>query len=473
VFDLVVRSDSVVTPSGIIALDVGVRDGRVATMAEMGTLRDSKELIDATGKLLIPGGVDPHCHYGLCRPANPDVCGESQDYSIAAAMGGTTTIIDFAIQSGSQSIRDALDEKLAQADGRMAVDYGFHVILTGNPSFEILDEIGETIAGGNPTIKTLTTYSWQMDDGHRLGVMREVARSGGLSVIHAEDDAIAAFQTQALQREGKTYGAYVSQARNALVEEAAIARALLLAERAGSPLYVLHMAAASGVAALARARDKGLPAFGETLIAYLSFNQEALWSGHPENNEGLLYNNFPTLKEEEDRTALWAGVRDGALQIVSSDHMAYTKHDRLTRVGTTIDSMCGGQSAVELRVPVLFHLGVASGRISPERFVELVSTNPARLMGLYPRKGAIAVGSDADLVVIDPARTTRVTAAGLHMSSDFSCWEGWELHGSVSATVLRGTVLARDGSPVGPRASGAFLKRQIDPTVFRTPTMPS
>jgi dihydropyrimidinase len=208
-----------------------------------------------------------------------------------------------------------------------------------------------------------------------------------------------------------------------------------------------------------------VPIYGETIAAYLSFTQDKLWD---DENRGLLWNNYPVIKTQADQDALWHAVTTDTLQVVSSDHFCTTASDRYDLMGVTVDSLQAGQTAVEMRVPVVYSMGVAEGRISLERFVELISTNPAKIMGLYPRKGAIAEGSDADLVVIDPNASWRVTASEHHMSSDYNCWEGWELKGRVATTVLRGRPLVRDGVWVGPKAGGQFLDRMLAPEIAGT-----
>jgi dihydropyrimidinase len=257
---------------------------------------------------------------------------------------------------------------------------------------------------------------------------------------------------------------------------AAVRRAMLLAERAGSPLYVLHMGAGSAVEALAEGRARGLPFYGETIAAYLSFTAEDLWDDAPVEVDGrtyaargLLYNNFPTIKFAEDREVLWHAIADDRLQVVSTDHCLVSARDRFEIMGTTVQSMQGGQAAAELRLPVLYHLGVAQGRLSLNRFVELVSTNPAKIMGLYPRKGDLAVGGDADIAVLDPNRRWTVRWQDLHMTPGYSCWDGWELDGKVVTTILRGEVLVENEVFVGSKTGGQFLPRTLLPEIVSGP----
>ena len=459
-YDLIVRGGTVVTPLGAEQLDIAVSGEQIAALEPSGSLgNDATKVIDAVDCLVIPGGVDPHCHWNL---GWQQTRAEGQEHSWAAAWGGTTTLIDFAFQEGEVSLHDAIAAKREEADGSIAVDYGLHALLSQNTSFEVMEEIGDVIRSGIPTIKTLTTYAWMSDDGHRYGVMTEVAKHGGLSIIHAEDDALANWLTQKYIREGKTHGGYIAETRGSLVEELAIVRALLLAERTGSPLYIFHMAAGAGVHQLAEARAKGLPMYGETLIVYLSHTAEKLFD---DENRGLLVSNFPTIKFQEDQDTLWAGIADDRLQVVSSDHYGLTAEVRYKYMGTRVDTPQGGQNAVEMRVPVLFSRGVQEGRITVERFVELISTNPAKIMGLYPRKGALQVGSDADIAVIDPNRRWTVRAEEHHMGGDYNAWEGWELSGKVVTTILRGTPLVENEQWVGSKTGGQYLPRTLLPEI--------
>ena len=462
-YDLAIVNGTVVTEGGVRVGDVAVVGERISAFGPPGSLVvGAARVLDASGLLVLPGGVDPHVHYELEALGARS---ESADSSVAALHGGTTSVIDFAFAVPPGGALAAVAERRAVFEGRMAPDWGLHVILAGEVPFETLEEIPELVRGGVPTVKTMTTYGWMCDDGYRFGVMCAVAEAGGLSVIHAEDDEIARFLTRKFVREGKTHGAYVAQTRPALVEEAAIRRALLLAERSGCALYVLHVAAGAGAVAIGEARARGLSVYGETLTPYLSFTQEALW----EPERGLLFNNYPVLKEQADQDVLWEAIVDDRLQVVSSDHFLITAADRMSRMGVTVEDLQCGQAGVEMRLAVLYTLGVVAGRLSLERLVELVATNPAKLMGLYPRKGVLAVGSDADVVLFDPSRRWTVALPELHMASDYNCWEGWELHGRARTVLRRGEVVIEDGRLVGSTRGGRFLERSLPREVVSAP----
>ena len=279
-----------------------------------------------------------------------------------------------------------------------------------------------------------------------------------MSIAHAEDDAIANWLTEKYIREGKTRGGYISEVRPALVEEAAIRRLMLLAEHTGSSLYVLHVGAASGMRAIAEGHARGLRFYCESLAAFLSFTQDMLFE-----ERGLLKSNFPTIKTKQDQDELWQGLVDGRVSTVGSDHSGFTVSQRYDMIGRELPQVQGGQLASEMRLPVVYSLGVADGRISLERFVEVISTNPAKLMGLWPQKGQITVGSDADIVIIDPTGSWTVSVDTHHMQADYNAYEGWELKGRVMTTILRGTVLYDEGNYTGPKTNGRFIERRLLP----------
>jgi dihydropyrimidinase len=470
-YDLLVLNGTLVSPVDSREQDIAVEGERIVAVADRGGLgTEAAKVIDAAGCLVIPGGVDPHVHYLM--HFDPVVT-EGPEFSEACAYGGTTTVVDFAFHEPNGTVQGSIDAKKADFDGNIAVDYGLHVIMTKGFSYGDVEEIGDVIRNGVPTVKTMMTYGYISDDGQRWGLMNEVGRQGGMSVVHAEDDAIANWLTAKYIREGKVHGAYICEVRGPIVEEAAVRRAMFLAERADSPLYILHMAAGSGVEALAEGRAKGLPFYGETLSTYLSFTQEDLWDDGPVEADGkvyqgrgLLHNNYPTPKFPPDRDTCWQALGDGRLSAVGTDHAVISVKDRFETMGTRLDQFVqAGQAVTELRVPLLYSQGVHTGRLSVNRWVELSAASPAKIMGLWPQKGTIRVGSDADIVVFDPQKQWTVRWQDLHMSVPYSLWDGWELTGKVRDTVLRGSVLVENGSYVGSKTSGRFLPRRLLPEV--------
>lgn len=457
--DVLIKGGQVVSPDRTDACDIGVVDGQVAVLARPDTLAmDAERSIDASGKYVIPGGIDAHVHFSLALTEAMRAQSAAAG-SRAAAFGGTTTFIDFALQQDDSDLLQAIRRKRDEVEQEKPhVDYALHAMVTGQISFEVLGQIKEAIAEGVMSFKMFTTFSGASasgslfaDDGHIWGVMEQTARHGGIVMVHCEDDCIIDFNVRRLYREGREQGANIHLARPNLAEEAAIDRMLLLSHRSGSPLYVVHVSTHEGVAALARSQGEGQPVYGEVLHNYLTFSSEDY--ARP---DGLTYHNYPPLKSPSDREALWSAVVSGrGLDTVASDDFTIPLAAKLA--GQQVDNVSGGHNGVETRIPVLFSEGVSRGRLSVNRLVEVASAAPARLFGLYPRKGVIAPGSDADIVIIDPDLKRTIHLQDLHSDCDYSLWDGWQFHGYPVLTMVRGQVLVEDGSWVGPTGTGQFI----------------
>jgi len=456
--DLVVTGGTVVTAAGRFRADVGVRDGRVVLLSAPGALtEDATKRLDASGKFVVPGGIDSHVHFNL-GVTEAMRAQSALDGSRAAAYGGTTTFIDFGFQAGAGSPVEAASAKIKElGDQQPHVDYALHLMLTQNVTDAAMGELPEVISGGIASFKMFTTFAegsasgnLLSDDGVIWGVMNAAERAGGVLMVHAEDNCIINFNTRRLYAEGREAGRNIALARPPLAEEAAIRRMILLAERSGCPLYVVHVSSESGAAAIAEARSRRVPVFGEVLHNYLAFTSEDY-----AKPDGTLYHNYPPLKSQADQDALWSAIALGDLDTVASDDFTIPRSSKLS--GLVVDNVPGGHNGIETRMDVLFSEGVAKNRLTMEQFVKLTAEAPARLFGLYPRKGVIAVGSDADLVLIDPAARHTIRLDELHSACDYSLWDGWELTGRVTATVLRGQVLVEDGNWVGPRHTGGFV----------------
>lgn len=456
--DLAVVGGTVVTGSATTPADIGVANGRVVLLAAPGTLTDdSADRLDASGMYVVPGGIDSHVHFNLgvteAMRAQSALAG-----SRAAAFGGTTTFIDFGLQAGDGSPVEAIQAKIDELGAqRPHVDYALHLMLTGAVGFGAMDELGDVIAGGVPSFKMFTTFAGASasgdlfsDDGRIWAVMQRLQAEGGLAMVHAEDDCIIDYNVRKLYAAGQQDGRNIHLARPSLAEEAAIRRMILLGERSGCPLYLVHVSSRSGVSAIREARQRRAAVFGEVLHNYLAFTSED-YAGA----EGTLYHNYPPLKSSDDRDALWSAVGLGDLDTVASDDFTIPKQSKLS--GQAVDNVPGGHNGVETRLDVLFSEGVSKGRLGLEDFVRRTAEAPARLFGLYPRKGTIAVGSDADLALIDPLRAHTLRLRELHSDCDYSLWDGWQLTGKVTTTVLRGNVLTREGEWVGPLHGGRFV----------------
>jgi len=471
--DIVIRNGTLITPAGPIHADLGI-SGEV--ISAIGQDLAGRRSIDATAKLVIPGGVDPHVH--LQMPAGPVVSSDDWETgTIAAACGGTTTVIDFVEpEAGAQGLaplREALAARRAEAEGRAVIDYGLHMTLV-NAAPATLAEIPAVVAAGCPSFKVYTTYSMKLTDEALVTAMDAVGRAGGLVMVHAENDAGIAYLRQKLLAAGHVEPRYHPISRPPAMEVEAIERALALADAAGCPAYIVHISTGRGAAAVAAARGRGQVAFGETCPQYLLLTDAEF--DRP-GFEGAKFICSPPLRKAEDNAALWELLGRGDLQTVGTDHCPFFYHGQKD-LGAPTDwppftRIPGGMPGIEARLALLYTFGVRAGRMTVERWVEVCCTAPARIFGLAGRKGALAVGADADVVIFDPeregvlthARATHLQGAShvhhLHENCDYTPYEGFHVRGWPALTMLRGKVIVRDGEFVGGAAGGRFLERKI------------
>ncbi|MCX6028891.1 MAG: amidohydrolase family protein [Chloroflexi bacterium] len=504
--DTVIRNGTLITPDGPINADLGIEGETIAAISQglMG-----RQVVDATGKLVIPGAIDPHVH--LEMPAG--AVQSSDDWitgTIAAACGGTTTVIDFVEpippallparegedlsgfenltglrRGGVGPLLSALAARRGLAEGRAAIDFGLHMTLL-NAQSETLDEIPAVVAAGCPSFKTYTTYSFKLTDDVLVAAMAAVGKAGGIVMVHAENDAGIAYLRRKLLAEGKTEPRWHPRSRPAGMEVEAIERALALAEAAECPAYIVHISTGRGAAAVAGARHRGQAAFGETCPQYLLLTDAEF--DRP-GFEGAKFICSPPLRKAEDNAALWRYLAATDLQTVGTDHCPFfyagQKDLRVRRGEETLRASVGGETpplpaftqipggmpGIESRLSLLYTFGVRAGRLTLARWVEACCTGPARIFGLVGRKGVLAVGADADVVIFDPEREAVLTHAGathlggaphvhrLHENCDYTPYEGLRLRGWPALTMLRGQVIARDGEFVGQQGAGKFLAR--------------
>ncbi|MFG2682414.1 dihydropyrimidinase [Streptomyces sp. NPDC048392] len=455
----VIRGGLVVTASDEIHADVLVEDGRVAALAATGTPAagafTAEHVIDATGKYVIPGGVDGHTHMEM--PFGGTYAADTFETGTrAAAWGGTTTIVDFAIQSVGHSLREGLDAWHAKAEGNCAVDYGFHMIVS-DVNQETLKEMDLLVEEGVTSFKQFMAYPgvFYSDDGQILRAMQRAAGNGGLIMMHAENGiAIDVLVEQALAR-GETDPRFHGEVRKALLEAEATHRAIKLAQVAGAPLYVVHVSATEAVAELTRARDEGLNVFGETCPQYLFLSTDNL--AEPDF-EGAKYVCSTPLRPREHQAALWRGLRTNDLQVVSTDHcpFCFTGQKELGR--GDFSKIPNGMPGVEHRMDLL-HQAVVDGHISRRRWIEIACATPARMFGLYPKKGTIAPGADADIVVYDPHAEQVVSAETHHMNVDYSAYEGKRITGRVETVLSRGEPVVTEREYTGRKGHGVYTPR--------------
>ena len=462
---ILVKNGTVVSPTGAIAADVLIDGERIVALVEPGTTKLGVDLeatadvvIDARDKYVVPGGVDSHTHmqmpFGGTQASDTFETGTR-----AAAWGGTTTIIDFAIQRTGERVLDGLAAWHEKADGNCAIDYGFHQII-GGVDDESLKAMDELVSEGITSIKLFMAYPgvFYSDDGQIVRAMQTAAANGSMVMMHAENGiAIDVLVAQAIAR-GDTAPRYHGLTRPWETEEEATHRAIMLARMTGAPLYIVHMSAKQAVATLAAARDDGWNVFGETCPQYLYLSLEEHLSAP--DFEGAKYVCSTPLRSraEGHQNELWKALRTNDLSVVSTDHCPFCmKEQKEIGIGN-FSKIPNGIGGVEHRMDLIYQ-GVVDGQITLPRWVELCSTTPARMFGLYPRKGVIAPGSDADVVVYDPKATTRISVETHHMNMDYSAWEGFEVAGHVDIVISRGTVVVRDREFVGPKGHGRYLKR--------------
>lgn len=464
-FDLIIRSDRVVTPGGVCACDIAISGEKIAAVAAAGTYdaKGAKRFIDMTGKIVMPGGIDPHVHLKWYTP-HPDGTVTYTDppsiVSKAALFGGTTTMIDFARWTHGKTIQQAIEDRHKDWTQQCHCDYSFHVMVEGQLPPEIFGQLGEALRAGYPTVKIFTTditpsrRGRMVDFGDIWEVFKVVAQEKGMCVMHGEDNDIVMHMYDKLFREGRTGFEHMAEVHNAMSEELSFRRVIRLARNVpGITLYFMHVSAASGVEAIREARALGMPVYGESLHQYMLYTQDDY-----RRPNGQMYHTYPSLKSQADQDELWRGMTEGTLHTVATDEVCCSLN--VKTMGKRIDDTTGGNVGVEPRVALMFTEMVGKRGFTLEKFVDRVSTNAAKIMGLYPRKGAIAAGSDADITVLDPAKATTITNAMLH-ESDYSPWEGRKVDAWPSLTVLRGKVVVDGGKFMGDLKDGQYLFRKI------------
>ena len=449
----------VVTAAGSYLADVLVDGETIALLGSdlAGGGVTADETIDATGKYVVPGGIDVHTHMEL--PFGGTVAKDTfGSGSRAAAHGGTTTMLDFAAQTKGRPLREGLDAWRAKAEGHTAIDYGFHMMMT-DVNDATLAEMDQLIAEGVPEFKLFTAYpgvNFSPDD-HIFRAMQRTRENGGLVMMHAENGPVIDVIAADLVAAGITGPIGHGLARYAILEGEATNRVIRLAEAAGVPVYIVHLSSRDALEAVTAARGRGAMAFAETCPQYLFLSLDDLENGF----EGAKYVCSPPLRPKDHQVDLWRGLRTDTLQLVATDHCPFDFHGQKDLGRDDFRKIPNGLPAVEDRVDLLHDGGVVKGRISLERWVEIMSTAPARMFGMYPQKGTIAIGSDADILVYDPNRRRTISAATHHMDVDYSIFEGFEVQGTSDVVMSRGTVLVRDGAWVGPANHGRFLRRDV------------
>ena len=454
--DLKITGGTIVTSSDNYKADVGVKDGKIVTIAKQ--IKDeSDQTIDARGKYVLPGGIDMHTH--LDMPFGGTVSADDfETGTIAAAHGGTTTVVDFAIQSKGASLKKALDTWMQKAKGKAVIDYGFHIAVT-DLNDKVMDELPQMVKAGVTSFKCFLAYkgALMIDDGALLQVLQKANKSGALVMIHAENgDVIDVLVKDALAKK-QTAPKYHALTRPPEAEGEATGRGITIARMAGAPLFIVHLSCKQALDKVTAARANGEPIFAETCPQYLLKS----FSNYLEPGfKGAKYVMSPPLRDESNWDLLWAGLGSGALTSVSTDHCPFNFKGQKDMGKGNFAAIPNGAPGIEHRLMLMFDAGVNQGRISLNRFVDLVSTAPAKMFGLFPDKGTVAVGSDADLVVFDPKMSFRISAKTHHQNVDYTPYEGYIGHGRPTVVISNGNVIIQDGKFLGKKGVGRFLKRK-------------
>jgi dihydropyrimidinase len=450
-----IRGGTIVTATDLYRGDVLIEDDRISAIG-VSLAAPADRVLDASGKYVLPGGIDVHTH--LDMPFGGTTSADDfESGTIAAAHGGTTAVVDFAIQYKGQTLNEALEAWRKKAEGKAAIDYGFHMIVTDlTPAVE--SEMDGLVREGVTSFKLFMAYPgvFMLDDAAIFRALLKTRENGGTICMHAENGGVIDVLVKKALAEGKTAPKYHALPRPARAAAAATHRAIALAEMAGVPIYIVHLSATEALEMVVEARDRGLPAYAETCPQYLFLS----YSNYEEPGfEGAKYVMSPPLRAKGNEEGLWRGLAGNDLQAISTDHCPFCMKEQKELGRSDFSKIPNGAPGIETRMSLVFDGGVRAGRISVNRWVELTSTSPAKIFGLFPKKGTIAPGSDADLVLFDPEKKVTLSARTLHMKVDYSPYEGREVTGAPEMVLSRGKVIVENGKFVGRAGAGSFLKR--------------
>jgi dihydropyrimidinase len=453
--ELLIRGGSVALPDGMVGVDLLIKDGRIAAIAENLPVTTDNTL-QLHGEAVLPGGIDVHVH--LPWPTGGFISSDDFDTGTrAAAFGGVTTLIDFVIPETGESLAEAVDKKRKLADAKTWVDYGLHINLRGNLMDRLL-EIPKLVKAGYPSYKIFLAYDgFRVKDTDLPGVFMQVGAAGGMLTVHAEDGLLADRLSAGLMAQGKTALRFYPEARPAACEIRAVEKILTLQEQYGTPVHIHHVSTRQVAELIGVARKQGRRISAETCPHYLLFDQ-AVYFGDLQLAAQLVCS--PSIKTAADRAGLWEALDKDWVNMIATDHCPYRlvqKENDLTDFTQTP----GGLGGVELRLPLIYSEGVVKRRLSMQQFVDVWATNPARSFGLFPRKGIIAIGSDADLVILDTKRSVTIHADNLKMNTDCTPYEDWQVTGWPVGTILRGKPVMQEGKLIGQNPGGEFIARHL------------
>src|SRR4051794_17989346 len=462
-FDTIIRGGTVVTASDTFRCEVGISAGRIAALGD--NLGEAREIVDARDRLVLPGGIDSHVH--IAQPSGPGIV-MADDFASAtrsAAFGGNTMVLPFAMQQKGESLREVVKQYHAKADGQCYVDVSFHLIIADATDRVLGQELPALVNDGYTSFKVFMTYEGMaLSDMEMLNVMAVARETRALVMVHAQNYDAIRFLTDRLERAGKTAPQYHAASRPIPVEREATHRAISLSEIVDVPIMIVHVSNREAMEEIRRAQQRGLKIYGETCPQYLVLTAKDM---EGLNMEGAKYVCSPPPRDEASQQACWEGMQQHVFSLFSSDHCPFRYDDpqgKLVAKGrTSFRWVPNGIPGVETRLPILFSEGVGKGRISLNEFVALTATNHAKTYGLYPKKGTIAVGSDADIAIWDPERELTIAQSLLHHGSDYTPYEGIKVKGWPVSIMVRGRFVVRDGALVGKPGGGEYVSREKSP----------
>jgi len=471
-FDTLIKGGTVANTCATFKADVGIRDGKIAALGT--DLGDAKQTINATGKYVLPGGIETHCHIAQESATGAMTSDDYYTGSVSAAFGGNTTIVPFAAQHRGQTISDVVQLYDNRAAPNSVLDYSYHLIVTDPTDTAINEELPAAFARGITSFKVFMTYDKMIvTDEQFLDILTMARNNGGLTMVHAENNAMIKWMVSRLIDRGYDAAKYHAASPPAASEVEAVRRGITLASFVEAPLLFVHISTDAGARAVAEARMDGRMIFGETCPQYMFLTADDL---DRQGAEGAKFCCSPPLRNAQTQTDLWRHLNAGSLQLYSSDHAPY-RFDSSGKLAAgdnpPFNRIANGLPGIELRAPLLFSEGVNKGRISINTFVALTASNAARIFGMDDRKGAIAIGYDADIAIWDPDKTTQVTAAGMHDNMDYTPFEGWELTGWPTTVINQGRIIVDAGELKANKGDGSFIARKpFNPTGFLPPRAP-
>src|SRR6202453_2894631 len=453
---ILIKNGTVVSADKTFAADILIEAGTIKEVRPGIAAEPVHEVLDAAGMLLLPGGIDAHTHLDIPFGGTTS----SDDFETgtrAAAIGGTTALVDFAIQARGTRMRDALDTWWKKAEGKACIDYGLHMIVTDLPEAG-LEDMDDMVREGVASFKLFMAYPnvLMVDDATIFRALQQTSKNGALICMHAENGSVIDVIVRQALAEGKTAPIYHALTRPTLAEAEAVHRAIALAEMAGVPIYIVHLSSEDALNQVREARDRGLPAFAETCPQYLLLSIDEM---NRPGFESAKYVFTPPLREKENLPKLWDGLKHDHLQVVSTDHCPFCFEDQKVLGKADFTKIPNGGPGIENRLQLMYHYGVGVNGLSLNRFVEITSTSPAKIFGMYPQKGEIAAGSDADIVLWHPQASHIITAKTHHMRVDYSMFEGYEVLGNARTVISRGEVIVDAGNFLCKPGRDNYLRR--------------